>query len=495
VSTPQIFLGWTVKINTKGENVKRTSSMIFALVLVLSLVLIMAGPMVTPVQAEPSGPKSGHIAENNVSIETESWSFLDNALEQDNEYATVLLQQSGNTSNYLKVTDFDFDIPGTAMIEGIEVEVDRHEDQTPLRVSDHSIRLVKDGTIDGDNRSEGATWPDSDDYESYGNSTDLWGLSWDPDAINDAGFGVAISAVLEGSSARIARVDHIRITVYYSVDEYYLTMVADPPQGGDAFDRTDDPPYVEDDEIEIEAEADTGYEFVEWTAVPTSGGTPTSDGFANANAEETIFTMPAYNVTVTASFSDEPHTQVPPTVTTVAASGITQSGATLNMDYTLEDWTSVELRFAYREHGTTSWSYTNEWLVRAQDGPWHKIIGELTADTEYDFQAQLRYDTTVINDAAILQFKTDKLESTICFVATAAYGTPTAEQIDVLREFRDSVLLESTAGSVFVSLYYQLSPPVADFIAGNELLRTLVREFLIDPIVRVVEATGDIWRN
>jgi hypothetical protein len=26
-------------------------------------------------------------------------------------------------------------------------------------------------------------------------------------------------------------------------------------------------------------------------------------------------------------------------------------------------------------------------------------------------------------------------------------------------------------------------------------LRTLVRELLIDPIVRVVEATGDMWRN
>jgi hypothetical protein len=56
-------------------------------------------------------------------------------------------------------------------------------------------------------------------------------------------------------------------------------------------------------------------------------------------------------------------------------------------------------------------------------------------------------------------------------------------------------LLESAAGSQFVALYYQLSPPVADFIAGNTLLRALVREFLVDPIVCVVEATGDIWRN
>jgi len=83
----------------------------------------------------------------------------------------------------------------------------------------------------------------------------------------------------------------------------------------------------------------------------------------------------------------------------------------------------------------------------------------------------------------------------LCFIATAAYGTPTAEQVDVLREFRDVVLLKSTVGSQFVALYYQLSPPIAEFIAGNELLRTLVRELMVDPIVWIVEATGDIWRN
>jgi len=82
-----------------------------------------------------------------------------------------------------------------------------------------------------------------------------------------------------------------------------------------------------------------------------------------------------------------------------------------------------------------------------------------------------------------------------CFIATAAYGTSTAEQLDVLREFRDGVLLESTLGSQLVDLYYQVSPPIADFISEHSVVRTLVRELLVDPIVWLVEATGDIWRN
>jgi hypothetical protein len=80
----------------------------------------------------------------------------------------------------------------------------------------------------------------------------------------------------------------------------------------------------------------------------------------------------------------------------------------------------------------------------------------------------------------------------ICFIATAAYGTSTAEQLDVLREFRDGVLLKSTVGSRLVDLYYQVSPPIADFISEHSFVRALVRELLIDPIVWVVEATGDI---
>jgi uncharacterized repeat protein (TIGR02543 family) len=82
-----------------------------------------------------------------------------------------------------------------------------------------------------------------------------------------------------------------------------------------------------------------------------------------------------------------------------------------------------------------------------------------------------------------------------CFIATAAYGDPSAEQLDVLRGFRDGVLLESAAGSQFVDLYYRLSPPVADCMSGNSFLRTLVRKLLVDPVMWVVGATGDLWRD
>jgi hypothetical protein len=83
----------------------------------------------------------------------------------------------------------------------------------------------------------------------------------------------------------------------------------------------------------------------------------------------------------------------------------------------------------------------------------------------------------------------------LCFIATAAYGTSTAKQLDVLRDFRDGVLLKSTVGSRLVDLYYQVSSPIADFISEDTFVRTLVRELMIDPIVWLTEATRDIWQN
>jgi len=80
-----------------------------------------------------------------------------------------------------------------------------------------------------------------------------------------------------------------------------------------------------------------------------------------------------------------------------------------------------------------------------------------------------------------------------CFVATAAYGTDTAEQIDILREFRDTVLLPNSLGAGFVSLYYRVSPGIADSISKYELLRAVVRIGAIDRLVNVLDRTHTWW--
>ncbi|MBI5450308.1 MAG: CSLREA domain-containing protein [Gammaproteobacteria bacterium] len=76
-----------------------------------------------------------------------------------------------------------------------------------------------------------------------------------------------------------------------------------------------------------------------------------------------------------------------------------------------------------------------------------------------------------------------------CFIATAAFGSYLEPHVTVLRHFRDQQLLTSSAGRWFVDSYYRLSPPVADYIASHETLRTLTR-WALTPLIFIIEYPG-----
>ena len=73
-----------------------------------------------------------------------------------------------------------------------------------------------------------------------------------------------------------------------------------------------------------------------------------------------------------------------------------------------------------------------------------------------------------------------------CFIATAAYGSYLDPHVNVLRNFRDHLLLKSPLGASFVKFYYAESPRIADVIREHDSLRFVTR-LLLTPVIYGVE--------
>ena len=74
-----------------------------------------------------------------------------------------------------------------------------------------------------------------------------------------------------------------------------------------------------------------------------------------------------------------------------------------------------------------------------------------------------------------------------CLIATAAYGSELAPQVQMLREIRDGTVMSTAAGASFMSgfnqIYYSFSPVIADAERENQMFREAVRAFITPMLV------------
>jgi hypothetical protein len=149
------------------------------------------------------------------------WTNPTNVYLSDNVYTTVVCPARNvrDTSNHIS-TGFGFTIPTGATINGIMVEVERKKSTAVAGTScfDNNISLTKDGASSTGSTVDTNAWSTTEQYQTFGDATDLWNTTWTPAEVNDANFGFMFSAVLAGSatSGITASVDHVRITVYYT---------------------------------------------------------------------------------------------------------------------------------------------------------------------------------------------------------------------------------------------------------------------------------------
>jgi hypothetical protein len=74
-----------------------------------------------------------------------------------------------------------------------------------------------------------------------------------------------------------------------------------------------------------------------------------------------------------------------------------------------------------------------------------------------------------------------------CFIATAAYGSWLAPEVEFLRAWRDAHLLTNRFGTVAVSIYYTVSPAIASMLAASKTGRRVVRS-LLGIVIRCLRA-------
>ena len=73
-----------------------------------------------------------------------------------------------------------------------------------------------------------------------------------------------------------------------------------------------------------------------------------------------------------------------------------------------------------------------------------------------------------------------------CLIATATYGSELSQQVQQLRELRDSQLMNTASGSSFMStfndIYYSFSPIIADYERENPYFKEAVK-IAITPMI------------
>lgn len=101
------------------------------------------------------------------------------------------------------------------------------------------------------------------------------------------------------------------------------------------------------------------------------------------------------------------------------------------------------------------------------------LVGSVETDSSTDVTL---YDPPIIFDIFTFPLKpTGGGSGGGCFIATAAFGSPLAGQVEILRQFRDKYLMNSDLGRQFVSWYYRNGPDAANYIKDKPLLKAAVR--------------------
>lgn len=81
-------------------------------------------------------------------------------------------------------------------------------------ITDSTVKLVRAGSVVGDNKASATVWPGALGFEEYGGANDLWGTTFTPAQVNASDFGFVLSAT---GTTGTAQVDVAEMSAYYTL--------------------------------------------------------------------------------------------------------------------------------------------------------------------------------------------------------------------------------------------------------------------------------------
>jgi hypothetical protein len=254
----------------------------------------------------------------------------------------------------------------------------------------------------------------------------------------------------QAASTNITMNDSYSITANFELDAGWYSLTISSTSGGSVTKPGQGTfVYQGANIVELIAQPDEGYEFVKWTG--------DVDTMADVNAARTTITINS-SCSITANFESlHPEPVALLLVASTEGGSVTKPGegtfpCTLGSMVILMAEASSGYQFA-------SWSGDVDTIADV-----NAATTTITMDSSYSVRADFRQT------------------SSPCCTATAAYGTPMAKEIGILRQFRDEYLLTNPLGKTVADIYYNVSPPIAGFITEHPGLKPIVRAGLFPAV-------------
>jgi len=255
---------------------------------------------------------------------------------------------------------------------------------------------------------------------------------------------VGTVADVNAAATSITMNDSYSITANFKLEPGWYSLTISSTEGGSVTEPGEGTSiHAASTVVNIVAQPDEGYQFMKWTG--------DVDTIVDVNAAATTITMND-SYSITANFE----TWHPKPVALLTVSSTEGGSVTEPSEGTF--WCPLGIEVNLMAEAGSGYQFSH----------WSGDVGTID-------DVNAASTTITMDNSYSITANFEGAGSRCCCVATAAYGTPMAEELQILREFRDEYLLTNPVGKSLVEFYYKVSPPIAEFITEHPSLKPAAR--------------------